>query len=31
MSNRIAWIDRMRGLAILSVVVQHLTYYFDNP
>ena len=30
MSNRIAWIDRMRGLAILSVVVQHLTYYFDN-
>lgn len=30
MSSRIAWIDRMRGLAILSVVVQHLTYCFSN-
>ena len=30
MANRIAWIDRMRGLAILSVVVQHLTGWLDN-
>lgn len=30
MKQRIEWIDRMRGLAILSVVVQHLTYNFDN-
>lgn len=28
--QRIQWIDRMRGLAILSVVVQHLTNYMDN-
>lgn len=28
--NRIIWIDRMRGLAILSVVIQHLTYCFEN-
>lgn len=27
---RITWIDRMRGLAILSVVIQHLTYNFTN-
>ena len=30
MNQRIAWVDRMRGLAILSVVVQHLTYCFSN-
>ena len=30
MTNRIFWIDRMRGLAILSVVVQHLTGWLDN-
>lgn len=29
-ANRIEWIDRMRGLAILSVVVQHMTYSFGN-
>lgn len=28
--QRLEWIDRMRGLAILSVVVQHLTNYFSN-
>lgn len=28
--DRIVWIDRMRGLAILSVVIQHLTYNFSN-
>lgn len=28
--QRLEWIDRMRGLAILSVVVQHLTYSFSN-
>ena len=28
--ERIAWIDRMRGIAILSVVVQHMTYYLGN-
>ncbi len=28
--SRIAWVDRMRGLAILSVVVQHLAYNFQN-
>lgn len=27
-TNRIEWIDRMRGLAIFSVVVQHLAYGF---
>lgn len=26
--ERLAWIDRMRGLAILSVVIQHSTNYF---
>lgn len=30
MVNRIEWIDRMRGLAILSVVIQHMTYSFGN-
>ena len=29
-NNRIHWIDRMRGIAILSVVIQHVTYSFDN-
>lgn len=28
--QRLLWIDRMRGLAILSVVIQHLTYYYQN-
>lgn len=28
--QRLEWIDRMRGLAILSVVVQHLTTSFSN-
>lgn len=28
--SRIEWIDRMRGLAILSVVIQHLTPNFCN-
>lgn len=30
MTERLIWVDRMRGLAILSVVIQHLTYYFQN-
>lgn len=30
MIQRLTWIDRMRGLAILSVVIQHLTYYYQN-
>lgn len=30
MTKRLVWVDRMRGLAILSVVVQHLTFYFQN-
>lgn len=25
MSNRISWVDRMRGIAMFSVVVQHMT------
>lgn len=28
--ERLIWVDRMRGLAILSVVIQHLTYYYQN-
>lgn len=28
--ERLIWIDRMRGLAILSVVIQHLSNYFLN-
>jgi fucose 4-O-acetylase-like acetyltransferase len=28
--ERLIWVDRMRGLAILSVVIQHLTYYYLN-
>ena len=28
--ERIPWIDRMRGLAILSVVIQHLSYNYVN-
>lgn len=28
--KRLEWVDRMRGLAILSVVVQHLTYGFPE-
>ena len=28
--QRLIWVDRMRGLAILSVVIQHLTYYYQN-
>lgn len=28
--DRIVWIDRMRGIAILSVVIQHMTYSFGN-
>lgn len=28
--GRIEWIDRMRGLAILSVVIQHVSYYYSN-
>lgn len=27
-NNRIEWVDRMRGIAILSVVIQHLTMLF---
>ena len=30
MRERIAWIDRMRGIAIMSVVVQHLTGGLNN-
>lgn len=29
-TQRLIWVDRMRGLAILSVVIQHLTYYYQN-
>ena len=29
--GRISWVDKMRGLAILSVVLQHVSYYFDSP
>lgn len=29
-SERLVWVDRMRGLAILSVVIQHLAYNFQN-
>lgn len=28
-ANRIEWVDRMRGIAIISVVIQHLTMYFS--
>lgn len=28
--QRLVWVDRMRGLAILSVVIQHLTYCYSN-
>lgn len=28
MSERLVWVDKMRGLAILSVVVQHLSLYY---
>lgn len=28
-TNRIEWVDRMRGIAIISVVIQHLTMYFS--
>lgn len=30
MQKRILWVDRMRGLAMLSVVIQHLSYYFPS-
>lgn len=30
MRERIAWIDRMRGIAIMSVVVQHLIGWLNN-
>lgn len=28
--NRLIWIDRMRGLAMLAVVIQHMTAYWNN-
>lgn len=28
--KRLEWVDKMRGIAILSVVIQHLTYCYQN-